>query len=97
MQTVDPDQMPCSVASDLGLHCLPMSHLWDTRHKWVNKQVKCISVLYVSNFSIKNTWEHRQDKQPEEVVLSVVTTISLMSPVYLNPCHESKLRCQAHF
>ena len=26
--SVDPDQMPHSAASDLGLHCLPMSHLW---------------------------------------------------------------------
>ena len=25
--SVDPDQMLHSVASDLGLHCLPMSHL----------------------------------------------------------------------
>ena len=33
--SVDPDQMPLSAASDLGLHCLPMSHLWDARHKWV--------------------------------------------------------------
>ena len=24
-----PDETPCSAASDLGLHCLPMSHLWD--------------------------------------------------------------------
>ena len=24
---VDPDQMPHYVASDLGLHCLPMTHL----------------------------------------------------------------------
>ena len=24
-----------SAASDLGLHCLPMSLLWDARHKWV--------------------------------------------------------------
>ena len=23
-------------ASDHGLHCLPMSLLWDARHKWVN-------------------------------------------------------------
>ena len=22
----DPDQMPCSVASDLSLHCLPVTH-----------------------------------------------------------------------
>ena len=28
--------MPHSAASDLGLHCLPMSFLWDTRHKWGN-------------------------------------------------------------
>ena len=25
-----------SAASDLGLHCLPMSLLWDARLKWVN-------------------------------------------------------------
>ena len=29
--SVDPDQMLCSAVSDLGLHCLPMSPLWDTR------------------------------------------------------------------
>ena len=29
----DPDHRPCSVASDLGLHCLLTSLLWDTRHK----------------------------------------------------------------
>ena len=33
--SVDPDQTPRSVASDLGLHYLPMSLLWDARHKWV--------------------------------------------------------------
>ena len=30
--SVDPDQTPRSAASDLGLHCLPVSHLWDVRH-----------------------------------------------------------------
>ena len=34
--SVDPDQTPHSATSDLGLHCLPMSLLWDARHKWVN-------------------------------------------------------------
>ena len=29
--SVDPDQKPRSVASDLGLHCLQMSLLWDAR------------------------------------------------------------------
>ena len=33
--SVDLDQMPRSVASDLGLNCLPKSLLWDPRHKWV--------------------------------------------------------------
>ena len=32
MQSVDPDQ---TSHSDLGLHCLPISLLWDGRHKWV--------------------------------------------------------------
>ena len=31
----EPDQMPCSAASDLCLHCLPMSFLCDAKHKWV--------------------------------------------------------------
>ena len=38
----DPDKTPCSVASDLGLHCLPMSLLWDARLKWV----KFVTVLH---------------------------------------------------
>ena len=33
--SLDSHQMPCSAASDLGQHCLPMSLLWDTRHKRV--------------------------------------------------------------
>ena len=38
----DPDQTPHSVASDLGLHCLPMSHKKDVRHIWVKrKQLFC--------------------------------------------------------
>ena len=31
----DPDQTTHSVASDLGLHCLRMSHKKDARHIWV--------------------------------------------------------------
>ena len=31
--SVDPDQTPRSAASDLGLHCLPMSIFWDAGHK----------------------------------------------------------------
>ena len=33
---VNPDQIPRFEASDLGLHCLLISLLSDTRRKWVN-------------------------------------------------------------
>ena len=33
VHSVDPDQTPRSA---LGLHCLPLSLLWDARLKWVN-------------------------------------------------------------
>ena len=32
----DPDQMPHSAASDLGLHCLPVTLLQVSRLQWVN-------------------------------------------------------------
>ena len=35
----DPDQMPHSLASDLGLHYLPMSHKKDARHIWVKNAI----------------------------------------------------------
>ena len=31
----DPDQLPHSVASDLGLHCLPVTQLGVSRLHWV--------------------------------------------------------------
>ena len=34
--SIDPDQMTLSAASDLGLHCLQITLLWDARLKWVN-------------------------------------------------------------
>ena len=33
--SVDLDQTPRYMASDLGQYCLSMSLLWDARHKWV--------------------------------------------------------------
>ena len=33
--SVDQDQTQQNAASDMGLHCLPMSLLWDARHKWL--------------------------------------------------------------
>ena len=34
--SVNPDQTPHNAASDLGLHCFPMTFLWDARPKCVN-------------------------------------------------------------
>ena len=31
----DPDQMPHSAVTDLGLHCLPVTLLWVSRLQWV--------------------------------------------------------------
>ena len=33
--SVDPDQTPRRAASDLRLHRLPMSLIWDAKIKWV--------------------------------------------------------------
>ena len=34
--SLDPDHILCSAMSDLGLHYMPKSHIWDTRRIWVN-------------------------------------------------------------
>ena len=47
----DLDQTPRSAASDLGLHCLPMSILWDARHIWIKvKKNRGFSVLFLKQF-----------------------------------------------
>ena len=51
--SADPDQTQHSAASDLGLHCLPMSHLWDTRLKWVKEAI--ISLTLVNGKKKLNT------------------------------------------
>ena len=40
--SVDPVQMLSSVESDLYLHCLAMSLLWDTRHNYRLNDMKVI-------------------------------------------------------
>ena len=39
------NQTPRSAASGLVLHCLPMSHKKDARHKWVNDETTILSVI----------------------------------------------------
>ena len=48
--SVDPDQTPRTAASDLGIHFLPMSHLWDARFKWANWFALLITKTCLYNF-----------------------------------------------
>ena len=48
----DPDQKPHSVASDLGLHCLPMSHKKDARHIWVKN-----AIILLMKIRVPEIWE----------------------------------------
>ena len=49
--SVAPDQSSPSVASALGLYCLPMSLLWNAKHIWVNGIYQLIKyVLLLSCF-----------------------------------------------
>ena len=45
----DPDQMPHSVASDLGLHCLPNTLLGVSRLQWVNAAQIIYTLLFGYN------------------------------------------------
>ena len=42
---VDPHQMPHYVASDLGLHCLPMTLLRVSREEWFNTAIHTMMLL----------------------------------------------------
>ena len=46
----DPDQMPHSVASDLGLHCLPITLFGVSRLKWV----KADSDKFINGGALEN-------------------------------------------
>ena len=47
----DPDQTPCSAASDLGLHCLPITLLRVSRLQWV-KETKQKKKLKLSSAAV---------------------------------------------
>ena len=40
----DFDQMPCSAASDLDLHCKPVTHLGVSILQWVNQTAKMLNI-----------------------------------------------------
>ena len=53
---VDSDQTPRSAASDLCLHYLTMSHLWDARLKWVNPLLLARSITLNSGLRSDNRY-----------------------------------------
>ena len=46
--------LQCSAASDLGLHCLPMSLLLDTRHKWVKNNGRQQLINYSTEYYLSS-------------------------------------------
>ena len=42
-----PDQMPHSAASDLGLHCLPITHLGVYGLQWANHSILNFIAIYI--------------------------------------------------
>ena len=78
----DPDQTPRSAASDLGLHCLPITILGVSRLQCVN------SLLYFDNISIspfhcllclKTTRRVANSVCPEQTSQSVASDLGLHS------------------
>ena len=63
----DPDQMPHSVASDLGLHCLPVTLLGVSRLQWVNNS---LLVRRKVNISMSQLFHLKVDSFPITWVLS---------------------------
>ena len=49
-----PNQTPLFVASDLGLHCLPMSPKKDVMHIWVNTAIILLS--HKSSRNLGSRW-----------------------------------------
>ena len=43
----DPDQTPRSAASDLGLHCLPVTFSAVSRLQWVMRWQKCLILKFL--------------------------------------------------
>ena len=46
----DPDQTPYSVASDPGLHCLPVTRIGVSTLQWVNSLATMLSISFRKSF-----------------------------------------------
>ena len=66
----DPDQTPHSAASDLGLHCLPITLLGVSRLQWVN----CFCTWFDLGLGKICTMTYTDRKDPEKAQISVYIT-----------------------
>ena len=86
--SVDPDQTPHSAASDLGLHCLPMSPLWDARHKWVKdkygKVIRYFNILGALWISLANCVDRDRVLCSAAYELSLYSLLRVFYTVYLS-------------
>ena len=62
--SVDSDQTLKNAVSNLGLHCLSVSCLWDARHKWLIRNRKLIMWLVCLSTARSQAWKtyRAQDK-----------------------------------
>ena len=54
----DPDQTPLSVASDLGLHCLPNTLFGVSGLKLVMTLITILVLRYIEHVMYLNVWSH---------------------------------------
>ena len=70
--SIDPDQTPRSAAySDLVLHCLPVSLLWDAKFKWVKRYI-----IFKTNI-----------EYPDPTVQSAMTAMAVLHRFYRRSVH----------
>ena len=71
----DPDQMPCSAVSDLGLHCLPATLLGDSRLQWVKRKEFAPAVSKFFTF-IVDPFLEGACAESKQVVITVIFLVN---------------------
>ena len=91
-----PDQTPGSVVSDLGLHCLPVSILWDTRHKRVEQEYLMMSDLGLHRLPVSILWDPNNNTACTNTHIALSNDFDRPVPSS-DPYHPAQLpiQCQA--
>ena len=73
----DPDQMPCSATSDLGLHCLPINLLGLSRLQWVNRSLLSVNLTQSCWTRICTAFANSVDPDPDQLASQKPTDLDL--------------------